>query len=190
MTHADVAIVILAGGDARRLPGKLERPIRGTPLLSTVYRNLRGAFPVYVSVRNTVPESLRTSVDCPEIVDRLPGCGPLGALATAAETLEAERLFAAAGDAPALTLRVLDALLEAWQPGDEAAVPEHGGRLEPLAALYDRRALSRESAASIAEGRYAMHELLGRLRVRRVPLADEFFVNVNTEADLARIGDG
>jgi molybdopterin-guanine dinucleotide biosynthesis protein A len=186
---SSVAVVILAGGEARRLPRKLERKVRGAPLLLTVYRNFCKDFPIYVSARETLPPQLDNALECPVIIDRWLGRGPLGGLATAAATIDADRLFAVAGDAPAVTGAVLDALLTAWQPGDEAVVPEHGGRLEPLAALYDRLALLREATASVAAGEYAMHALLDRLKPRRIALDDEFFVNVNTEADLARIGE-
>ncbi len=189
MNRDNVAIVILAGGEARRFPGKLQRRIRGVPLLATVYRNLRGPFPVYISTRGVMAAEVRDLVHAPVIVDRWAERGPLGGLATAAESLEHERLFVVAGDAPAVTPRVLEALLSAWQARDEAAVPEHGGKLEPLAALYERTALLREAMPAMASENYALHALLERMRVRRVQLSDEYFVNVNTEADLARIGE-
>ena len=187
--NGDVAIVILAGGEARRFPGKLEHRLHGTPLLVTVYRNLRGAFPIYVSARETPGPEIDKALECPILIDRWPGRGPLGGLATAAAEIESKHLFAVAGDAPAVTCAVLEALLTAWRPGDEAVVPEHNGRLEPLAALYDRAALLREATASIAAENYAMHAVLERLNVRRITLEDKYFVNINTPADLARIGE-
>ena len=187
--NGSVAIVILAGGEARRFPRKLERRLRGTPLLLTVYRNLRGTFPIYVSARETPSSEIDRALECPIIIDRRPGCGPLGGLATAAAEIDSERLFAVAGDAPAVTRAVLEALITAWRPGDEAAIPEHDGRLEPLAAVYDRAALLRAAEASMADGKYAMHAVLKHLKVRRVTLEDKYFVNVNTVADLARIGE-
>jgi len=189
MNRNSVAIVILAGGEARRFPGKLQRLVRGTPLVVTVYRNLRGRFPVYVSTRGVMAADLRDLLHAPIIVDRWAEYGPLGGLATAADALGYERLFIAAGDAPAVTGAVLETLLAAWKSGDEAAVPEHSGRLEPLAALYDRMALLRKAKKAMALQNYALHALLDRMKVRRVPLPDEYFVNVNTEADLARIGE-
>lgn len=184
-----VAVVILAGGEARRFPGKLERPVRGAPLLITVYKNVSGRYPAYVCANATFSPALAAALDCPIIADDIPGQGPLGGLATAAAAIGEERIFAVAGDAPGVTLAVLDALIAAWKPGDECAVPEHDGRIEPLAALYLRSALLREATQALPGGRYSMHGLIDRLGTRRVPMAPHYFDNVNTEADLARIGD-
>jgi len=187
MSKTSVAVVILAGGEATRFPRKLERPLRGTPLLLTVVRNFQAAFPVYISIRDGLPPALEKAVHAPTIADRYPGIGPLGGLATAAETIDAEKLFAVAGDAPAVNAEVLETLLSVWRKGDEAAVPEHEGRLEPLAALYDRTALLRETSTAIAGGQYSLHTLLEHLAVRHVSMSAAFFLNINTAADLARI---
>ena len=180
----DLAIVILAGGNATRFPGKLEHPFGTTPLLLHVYRNLQGTYPIVVSGRGTPGSELDHALDCPIIVDRWPGRGPLGALLSTAGHVKASRIFAVAGDAPKVTHEVLDALLDDWNDGDEAAVPEHDGGLEPLAALYDRDALLREGFPIFNEGKGAMHALLDRLSVRRVSLPSRYFVNINTAADL------
>lgn len=183
-----VAIVIVAGGDAVRLPRKLERHVGGEPLLVHVYRNLRGEFPVYISARSSFPAEIDEQLDCPIVIDRWHGRGPLGGLLTTFGAIDAQRIFVAAGDAPAITLAVPQALLQAWQSGDEVAIPSHDERIEPLAALYDRVALLREGWAAMERGDFALHGLVGRMKVRRVELRSDFFVNVNTPADLARIG--
>jgi molybdopterin-guanine dinucleotide biosynthesis protein A len=185
---SELAIVILAGGEGRRFPGKLERRIGQHALLLTVYNHMHGAYPVYISARATFSREIDAALDCSVIVDRWEGRGPLGGLATVASTIGATRLFAVAGDAPAVTLDVLHALEDAWRTGDEAAVPAHSGGIEPLAALYDRAALLREATLAMDAGSYSMHGLIERLRARHVPMASEYFVNINTEADLVRIG--
>ncbi|HEX8805295.1 MAG TPA: hypothetical protein VF741_00045, partial [Candidatus Aquilonibacter sp.] len=76
-----------------------------------------------------------------------------------------------------------------WQHGDEAVVPEHDGRLEPLAALYDREALLREAWECLHGEDRSMHALLARLRVRRVPCDAQAFANINTSADLALMAE-
>lgn len=185
--RSDLAVVILAGGRATRFPGKLEAPIDGEPLLARVYRHLREAAPVTIAGRGTFSPGLDAMLDCPIVVDRWPGRGPLGGLLSAALELRADRIFAVAGDSPLVTRNVLGALLAAWQDGDEAAVPEHDGRLEPLAALYDRDALVREGWEAMRGTDASMHAALGRMRVRSVALDASFFLNVNTADDAARI---
>jgi molybdenum cofactor guanylyltransferase len=178
------AIVILAGGRATRFPGKLETAIAGAPLLARVYDNVRAAGPVTIAGRGGFSPELEAMLDCPVVVDRWPDRGPLGGLLSAAYEIDARRIFAVAGDAPFVDARVLDALRAQWVEGDEAAVPVHGDRFEPLAALYDRAALVREGWRCLQRGDLSMRALLARLRTRRVPLDAEFFINVNTPNDL------
>lgn len=180
----DVAVVILAGGRATRFPGKLEADIGGEPLLARVYRQFRDAAPVTIAGRDTFSSALDAMLDCPIVVDRWPDRGPLGGLLSAALEVRAGRIFAVAGDSPRVTREVLDALLAAWSDGDEAAVPEHDGRIEPLAALYDRDALTREGWEAIHGGDASLHGALERMRARRVPLPASYFLNVNTVDDV------
>ncbi len=186
----ELAIVILAGGDATRLPGKLERRVGERSLLEAVYDNLRGDIPVCIATQSSFSRDIDARLDCPFVIDRWPGRGPLGALVSTFGVLHARRIFAVAGDAPAVTRDVLRALLEAWRDGDEAAIPEHDGGIEPLAALYDRVALLREGFTAMERRAYALHGVLDRLNARHVPFVRDYFINVNTQSDLARIAPG
>ncbi len=182
----DVATVILAGGKATRFPGKLETPIDGTPLLARVYGNLRRSGPVVIAAADTFSPELDAQLDCPIVVDRWPHRGPLGGLLSACGELDASRIFVVAGDAPRVTTDVLRSLLDRWTAGDEAVVPVHDGKREPLAAVYDRVAVLREGFGVLHDGNASMHALLDRLLVCEVPLPREFFSNINTAADLAQ----
>ncbi|MGA7354329.1 MAG: hypothetical protein WBW76_02740, partial [Candidatus Cybelea sp.] len=79
---------------------------------------------------------------------------------------------------------VLERLAAAWRPGDEAVVPEHDGRVEPLAALYGRVAILREGFALRRTGANAMRDLLARIAVRFVAFDSSYFHNVNRMTDL------
>jgi molybdenum cofactor guanylyltransferase len=182
-----IAVVILAGGSATRFPGKLETDIFGEPLLARVYRQLRDVAPVTIAGRDTFSPQLDALLDCPIVVDRWPGRGPLAGLVSAALELRAARIFAVAGDSPLVTRDVVDTLLDAWQDGDEAAIPEHGGRLEPLAALYDRTALLREGLEALRRDDVSMLGLIARMHTRRVACDSAFFLNVNTADDIAKM---
>ncbi len=184
MAAGDVTTVILAGGRATRLPGKLELPVGGEPLLARVYHNLRGAAPVVISGAGSFAPELDAVLDCPLIVDRWPGRGPLGGLLSVCCEISTPWIFAVAGDAPHVTSRVLETLLEARHESDEAVVSEHDGRIEPLASLYRRDALEREGHDVLQERSASMHAVLERLNVRRVALPADLFVNINTPADL------
>ncbi len=184
MVPDNVTTVILAGGRASRLPGKLERDVGGEPLLAHVYHNLVNAAPVVIAVAGSFTPELDAILDCPFVVDRYPGRGPLAGLLSACSELDTPWIFAVAGDAPHVTPQVLDALLKARREEDEAIVCEHDGQLEPLASLYRRDALEREGHDVLHEGNASMHALLERLRIRRVTLPADIFLNINTAADL------
>jgi molybdenum cofactor guanylyltransferase len=184
---ADVTILILAGGQATRFPGKLEQPVDGVPLLARVYRNLRDAAPVVIAARNAFSPKLHELLECPIVLDRWPGRGPLAAILSALSAIDSPRLFVAAGDAPNLSRDLFSALLGAWRDGDEAVIPEHDGKLEPLAGLYARGAIAREAPEVLLSGDASMHGLLGRLTVRRLALSPHYFVNVNRPQDLTQV---
>ncbi len=186
MDERATAIVMLAGGDARRFHGKLERPIDGAPMILRCYRNLKAAaLPIYVAARGPFAPEIDALIDAPRLIDRDPGAGPLRAFASACAAVEAERCFAVAADQPRLEASLLQRLMAAWRLGDEAVVPTHDGRIEPLAALYDRAAVVREEPGLRRDGKSAMHDLLARVAVRFISLPAEHFYNVNRPSDLA-----
>jgi molybdopterin-guanine dinucleotide biosynthesis protein A len=182
----DTAVVVLAGGEARRFPGKLEHRVDGATMIARVVDNVRASgWPVYIAGKGSFPAGVDERLDTPLLVDRRPGEGPLRALLFACAAIRAERLFAVAADQPRLVAAVLQRLAASRQPGDEAVVPEHDGEIEPLAALYERRAVLREGFELRRAGGRAMRDLIGRLAARFVPLDAAYFHNVNSPADLA-----
>jgi molybdopterin-guanine dinucleotide biosynthesis protein A len=181
----DAAIAILAGGAASRVPGKLEYPIDGEPLLARLHRRLNGApWPIYIATSRAAVPEIASRLGVPLLFDQWPGEGPLAALFSAARSIRSERIFALAADQPDLELSVLERLAGAWQPGDEAAIPIHGERTEVLAALYARRALLREALPLLRRNERSMHALVSHLNARFVPFEERYFANVNTPADL------
>lgn len=178
------AIILLAGGKATRLPGKLEREVDGLPLLARVYENVRAIAPVLVAGWESYDARLDAVMDCPVVIDRWPHRGPLAGLLSACDHVDADRIYAIAGDAPRITAQTLTALAAAWQQGDEAIVPVHDDGVEPLAALYSRKAFMREAPAVLAGDDRSMHALLARLQVRHVPMNSATFLNINTIEDL------
>jgi molybdopterin-guanine dinucleotide biosynthesis protein A len=181
-----VAIVLLAGGAASRFPGKLEHPIDGRPMLARCLARLGASGrPVYVAARGSFPAELEAQIDAPLIVDRHPGAGPLRAFLDACAVIRAERLFAVAADQPNVDAGLIAHLSAAWQKDDEAVVPEHDGRVEPLAAVYDRRAALREGFELRASRNYGVRDLIARLRARFLRCPGDYFHNVNRLEDLA-----
>ncbi len=187
-TDGDTAVVILAGGMATRFPGKLEVALDGEPLWRRAYRNARATgWPVYIAGSERFSPALADSVSASMLIDRWPGGGPLRALVSACESIGHTRVFALAADEPRAGARLIATLARAWQAGDEAVVPQHDDRIEPLAALYLRTALLREATVLLAQENASMHALLERIRTRFATVSASYFSNVNTPEDLRRV---
>ena len=184
-----VGILILAGGEATRLPGKLGLPAGDVPLVARVYRNfVRPARETCVAANRTFAPEIDALLPVPIVIDRWSGRGPLGGMLTTMARMRSRFVFAVAGDAPFVTAELLERLLAELGPGDEAVVPEHerdGERaLEPLAALYDRIAFLREGLPVLRAGRGALTRVIGRLNARFVRVeSGRAFTNVNTPSD-------
>jgi molybdenum cofactor guanylyltransferase len=127
--------------------------------------------------------------------DLEPGNGPLGALHTAlawAEELSLDAAFLLACDLPLVGAEVVHALLDAWR-GEDVVAPFGPRGAEPLCALYAVRLLP-SVVAALSERELALHRLVGRASVSRVPMETARrasglanpFLNVNTREDLAR----
>lgn len=187
-------IVLMAGGLATRLPGKLSLPIGGEPMLARVYKRLSASGrPCIVSARAPLADALAVSVPVPVIVDECSDGGPLVGLVSAAARVQTPLIFAAAGDLPNIDGAFVDALESAYDAArvsgnlPDGVVPTWpDGRLEPLAALYDASALLRCGRAALSTGRRNVTAAFEGMRV--VPFSvraeDEAkLANVNTPAD-------
>jgi molybdopterin-guanine dinucleotide biosynthesis protein A len=183
-------VLILAGGEATRLPGKLALAVGDVPLLARVFRNVADGRETWLSLAAALAPELDALLPAPAVVDRWARRGPLGGMLSTLAQMRARWVFTLAGDAPFLDARFIDELSAARQPGDEAVVPVHerDGReqLEPLAALYDRQAFLRAGMGVLRSGEGGPRSVLARLRVRRHPVADAGrFASINTPADYA-----
>jgi len=180
--------LILAGGEATRLPGKLALEVGELPMLARVYRNLSRGGPVreiVLSCKATLPPALDALLPVPAVVDRWSRRGPLGGLLSTLAQMRSRWVFAAAGDAPFLDAAFVAALAAQRRSGDEAVVParvrDGVTQIEPLAALYDRLAFLREGLPVLRAGRGKLQLVIDRLCARIVPVDDPLlFANVNT----------
>jgi molybdopterin-guanine dinucleotide biosynthesis protein A len=154
-------------------------------MVAQLFGRVRAAgWPVYIAGKGSFSPEIDARLEAPLLIDRRPGGGPLSALLSACTAIRSSRVFALAADQPRLDAGVLERLAALWQPGDEAVVPEHDGRIEPLAALYGRLAILREGFALRRTGANAVRDLVARIAARFAPFDSTYFYNVNRMADL------
>jgi molybdopterin-guanine dinucleotide biosynthesis protein A len=187
-----IGVVVLAGGEAKRLPGKLYLDAGDLPLIVRVYRNVSTGRETMLSCKGALPYEIDRLIDAPAVVDRWPQRGPLSGLLSTMSELHAPWIFAVAGDAPFVDAAFIDTLAAHIEGGDEAIVPRRlrdgEPQVEPLAALYLREAFLREGLPALLSGNGALRSLIERLCTRYVDVADErVFANVNTPEDYAAI---
>ena len=186
-------VIVLAGGEATRLPGKLFLDAGDVPMLVRVYRNVcAGPSDVHLVQGRAAVESTLL-IDAPRVVDRWPLRGPLAGLLS---TMEAMRDALGLRRAPATrrssTRRSSTQLAAHDRAGrrSDRAAPQRDGRaqIEPLAALYAREAFLREGLPVLAGGNGALRAVIERLHTRYVDVAEErVFTNVNTPDDYAAL---
>lgn len=167
--------VLLAGGRSTRMGApKATLDWHGCPLVRRVagllLRAVDGPVLVVAAAGQALP-ALPPGVDVQP--DLEPGLGPLAGLATGLAALAARGVpvaFACSVDLPLLHPALVHAVLRALPPdlgGAEAAAPEPGGRLQPLAAGY-RTSLAPAAARLLAAGERRATALLEAVAATRL----------------------
>jgi molybdopterin-guanine dinucleotide biosynthesis protein A len=186
----ETAIVILAGGEGRRIGGgKPQRELGGRSLIDRALEFAHSLAPlVAIAVRE--PDQL---ADCgvARVLDLAGIEGPLAGVGAAlgfAAGNDMDALLTLPCDAPFLPGDLLARLFPALAGGIAASVPQSGGVLHPACALWRIEALNRLPAYLEARGSslrgFAEH--VGCTTVDwPVEPVDPFF-NINSEEDLAR----
>jgi len=185
---AEVGAALLLGGASRRMGrDKAALAVGGLPLATRLARLLDGLFEELLLVGGEPPPGT-PGRPVPDVEG--PRCALRG-LVGALEAARTPRVLVVATDLVGLTPDLLLALLAL--PEADAVVPETGGGLEPLCALYRRETVLPVARANLAAGRLAVRELFPALELRRLAGADLAAVdpagvallNPNTPEELA-----
>lgn len=196
MIAQPVSIVLMAGGPATRLPGKLALDVGGEPMIVRTYRLLRAdGWPCIVSLRTPPALASAAMTDCEFAFDEIADAGPLAGLHSAARRVRTPLFFAAAADMPNISAVFVRKLLAAYEaaadPKPAAVLPTWPNeKVEPLAALYDTRAFIAGAARALEAGRRKVTAALDGLAVMSYPVRSEdelALANVNTPADYEKI---
>ena len=190
-----LAAVILTGGKSSRMgTDKAFLPLPGCPdetFLSHTLSLVRHFPTIALSVAQ---KDARYDVfDCIQIVDRWPEIGPMGGIASCLSVLDADGILVLACDTPLLSSALIDRLETAWaeNPDSQCILPvDADGRMQPLCAIYSRKALP-HFLQSIAEERYALRHVINRLDTLSLTLdktlADQAAANINTPEEYKRL---
>jgi molybdopterin-guanine dinucleotide biosynthesis protein A/formate dehydrogenase assembly factor FdhD len=136
-----------------------------------------------------------------QVEDLRPGAGPVGAILTALVYMPERPVFVLACDMPVIDWDIAGRLKDLMDAaGAQAALPRHGGRLEPLHAFYGPGA-AEVFARGLDEGRSSVRENLGRMKTVFLDCPDPvepdqaetgtplgFFSNLNTAREARRAG--
>jgi molybdopterin-guanine dinucleotide biosynthesis protein A len=193
MKRAGTAAAIIAGGQATRFGGRDKSRLRidGQSIIS---RQVAVLQPLTDDLFLVASQQERFA-DLPWRVypDLLPGTGVMGAILTALEATDADRVLTVACDLPFLDSGLLARLLALAGEADGAWVHTPSGA-EPLLACYRRHAAPHLRAA-IAAGRLKVTDLEQVLTIRTVELDElrtfgdpaRLLANLNSPEDLSTI---
>jgi molybdopterin-guanine dinucleotide biosynthesis protein A len=157
-------------------------PFNGSTLVQSVAEAVRAAAGIVSLVGNPARDGLLSYVP-----DLYPGEGPLGGIISALEHSRADWNLIVACDMPRISAGFLGQLLDAAESceGDALVPAGPSGRLEPLCAVYNRRAL-RGLYAAFARGVRKIAAALQDVRTVTWPVSEvAYFQNVNTPEDWA-----
>ena len=190
-TTPSVTGMILAGGASSRMGrNKALIELEGQPLIARVVQALRPLADDILIVAND-PQPL-SFLNLPIIPDITPGYGPLMGLYSGLKGASGELAVMVAVDMPFLTPDFLRFLL-ALAPDHDVVIPEAGGRLHPLCAVYRRTTCLPAIEQVIARGQRRLIAFHPLVRVRRVgedalrAISPDLLAlaNVNTPQELA-----
>ena len=193
MRYQDVAGVVLAGGQSRRMgKNKALLKVDGLALVDRVVRVMRSIFERVLLSTNT-PE-LFNYLGLESHPDIFPGKGALGGVYTGLVKAQRPHAFFASCDMPFLNEDLVRFLVEAREEGTDIVLPvsEHGD--EPLHAVYRTQKCRTLIEGLLEEGRLAVHGLfplvnmkrIGPETLRQIDPGLKSFWNLNTPEELER----
>ena len=184
-----IAVVILAGGEGRRIGGsKPLRTLAGKTLLDHALALAQHWSPlIRISVRDAASAFHSTGAS---FLPDTAGCGPIAGIASAlsfGRSSGVGLVLTIPCDTPFLPLDMVDRLSDALVPSATTAIAASGGRLHPACALW-RVDADAALPPYLASGRASLNgfaEALGAVEVEwPVAPVDPFF-NINSATELA-----
>lgn len=179
---------ILAGGMGKRLGVRKHRLARGG--VSLIQRQIdvlrRVSDDVFVVVKGGARVEAKGAR---VVVERFRKFASVFGLLTALRNAKHDLVLLVACDMPRISLKIARRLYE-LSPGYDLVVPECGGELQMVFAIY-RKPIASLVAARIRNGFYTLNKLVGLVDAKIVVMNSgysKFFANVNRPPDLQKHG--
>jgi len=183
-----LTIVIQAGGESRRMgQNKALMPFMGQALIQRVVQRVQALTTELIINANTPDDFAFLSY--PVVSDAIPGVGALGGLFTAMRSSSNPIVCVLACDMPFVNTRLILAQADMLvRENVDVVIPNSGGGLEPLHAVYRCETCLPAIARAIQGGQRRLISWFGDVKVREMsPLeAAQFdpdllsYTNVNT----------
>jgi molybdenum cofactor guanylyltransferase len=182
--HRATAIVLAGGKSERMGQDKALLRVDGQPLIAHICAQLAPHFDE-VLVSTSTPEQYGF-LDVKRVPDKAPGAGPLMGIASALEVSRHDLNLVAPCDMPRIDLRLMRRMLREARHYDAVIPVSAAGDVQPLFAVYSKRALPIVNAA-LAEGQRSVKETFKRCRVKYLEISEpEALRNLNTRDEFAR----
>ena len=184
----NITVILLAGGQSSRMgkdKGLVE--FNGKPLIEHMIDKVK---PITDSVFVITNQSGYERFGFPCFPDIIKDCGPMGGIFTGLYHSPSQKNLVLSCDIPIVPHHLLEHLVE--QSGTEdALVPRHDGKTEPLCAVYDQ-ACKESLKTLIDDSKFKLQHALNILDTRFLNLHkfDDFnstwFANINTPDELKK----
>jgi molybdenum cofactor guanylyltransferase len=186
-TH--ITAFVLAGGHSSRMGSDKGLMIFNyREMIMHVVDVVQKVFDKVIIITNN-PEYRKFGFDI--LQDNSPGMGPAGGILTGLLHSSTPWNFFVACDMPFITTEVICQLSEKTDSDYEAIVPLAQAGLQPLCALYHKKAAQKFSQ-HIAEGKLKMHDIVASLKHIKVNIKTatgeiDPFSNINTPGDREKL---
>lgn len=184
MNNSAITGVILAGGKNSRMgsdKGMLE--VEGKKIVDRIIGVMKPLVREVIIISNGINyDNFGYAV----YKDILKDAGPMGGIHAALQYSKTDKILVVSCDMPFISKEILSVVLKESNKG-EIVIPEHGGMLEPLCAIYSRSCTGKLEEL-LKEGNWRMQDSLKYFKVKQVnfpdhELPDHYFLNVNTPAE-------
>jgi molybdopterin-guanine dinucleotide biosynthesis protein A len=184
--------VILAGGSASRLQGRIKSKIviDGQTIISRILSVIGDLFAEIFIVTNT-PGEFMEYPGCRIIEDEISGAGPLGGIHAAMKASSGDAVFVFAGDMPYLDKSLVEEMVRTYSIcGCKALVPSIEGSIEPLHSIYGTSLATQLEIFLSASREMAVRDFLKTIDVHYIQMEasennNRIFTNINSPRDIS-----